>query len=600
MRASFHLIFLFVFCVSGVLAENLPHANIDAKQVDSGEPLYLNGQWWFHFGEHLSVEQIEERILNKTLSTIDVPNTWNEAVAKISDVPYQHGIATFVLPLSLSEKPSSHMSLLVKYVGGGYRILWQPNDIFESSEIIATSGDWQYGQYSSAEAQSFPFDIDSDGLLIVYVAKSNVFKGGIRQPILIQQRDVLQQKMLLDWLVRSLLIGAMLIMGLHYFVQYFYSSRTKSALFIALVCFVAVIRSMCTAGMMDLLLSYLTPYHYNYRIRFEYLTLLYAPYTFFLFFNAMVPKVIPAIVAKLALSITLLLTLSMVVFPLAKVTQLLPVYQLYLLSWVAIVGFYTFVSAVKNLPYSRLMFASTFVVIFGTVNDIIASRSATYNIMLVEYALFVFLFLQALLVGHQLRAGMHDAIRLFAEKKLLEKGLTKAVLASQQDHLTGLYNRLALNDRIQQFETDENFRDQTMGVILFDIDHFKNVNDAHGHDVGDEILVFIASLLHGHALRNSDFKCRYGGEEFLLILPGSNLMHTTEVADSIRKRIEASVAYAHEETEICITASFGVSVYEPAELIEFKEVITQADQALYRAKRSGRNRVETFLGLTNA
>jgi len=581
-------------------AEGMPHATIDLERLAVGLPINLDGPWWFYFGEHLSVEQIEDRIAANAFSTFDVPDTWNDVVKPLTDSPYQHGIATFVLPIAMAEKPEFHISIVLKYVGGGYRVLWQPNNIFAATEIIATSGDWQQGLYSGSEAQSYPFDIDSDGLLIVYIAKQNIFKGGIRQPIFLQKRDILQKQSLLDWSIRSLLIGALLIMALHYLVQYFYSSRSRSALYISLVCFVAVIRSMCTAGMMDLMLSYITPYHYNYRIRLEYLTLLYAPYTFFLFFTAMIPNIVPQFLSKVAMVLTVLLTMTMVIFPLAKVTQWLPVYQIYLLMWVLIVGFYTFVSAWQNLPYSRLMYASTFVVILGTVNDIVASRSPTYNLMIVEFALFVFLFLQAMLVGHQMREGMVNALRLSAEKKILEKGLNKAVFASQQDHLTGLYNRLALKDKIREFEIDENYRNQTMGVILFDIDHFKAVNDTYGHDIGDEILVFIASLLHGHALRNSDFKCRYGGEEFLLILPSSNLMHTSEVADTIRKRIEASIAYAVHETEISVTASFGVSVYEPDESIPFKEVITQADQALYHAKRNGRNRVETFLGLANA
>lgn len=130
-------------------------------------------------------------------------------------------------------------------------------------------------------------------------------------------------------------------------------------------------------------------------------------------------------------------------------------------------------------------------------------------------------------------------------------------------------------------------RSQTpVTMIMFDIDHFKDVNDRHGHLCGDAVLSTIGKRMKD-VLRGSDLKCRYGGEEFLVLLPETPLHGARRVAETLRREIaERPVPWAGEA--LTITASFGLAQTLPGE-VNVEAVIARADQALYRAKDDGRN-----------
>ncbi len=152
------------------------------------------------------------------------------------------------------------------------------------------------------------------------------------------------------------------------------------------------------------------------------------------------------------------------------------------------------------------------------------------------------------------------------------------------DPLTRLYNRRFLHTRLtQEFERAERYG-RTFSVALLDLDHFKRVNDLCGHLAGDETLEGVAQLLRDHT-RTVDVAGRWGGEEFLLLLPELPLTAATEVAERFRLRLGAH-AFGHS----CpTTASFGVAEFSPGETLE--SLLTRADRALYVAKAQGRNRV---------
>ena len=130
---------------------------------------------------------------------------------------------------------------------------------------------------------------------------------------------------------------------------------------------------------------------------------------------------------------------------------------------------------------------------------------------------------------------------------------------------------------------------------MLDIDHFKKVNDTYGHPAGDVCLKYVADCIKHYASRDSDICCRYGGEEFVIILPSTPLNHAADVANKIRKDI-SKTPVKWDKHEIPLTASFGVSSVIPSS-IEKKHrqyLVNQADQALYEAKGQGRDRVVVF------
>ncbi len=153
------------------------------------------------------------------------------------------------------------------------------------------------------------------------------------------------------------------------------------------------------------------------------------------------------------------------------------------------------------------------------------------------------------------------------------------------DGLTGLFNRAYFDATIEQ-ETARSLRSKKpLSLLLIDLDHFKNINDTHGHQAGDQVLEKVALALREQS-RSSDTVCRYGGEEFAIILPETPRSHAQMVAERIRHKISAL------DCGFTVTASIGINCAERPEGLVPQTLIAGADEALYAAKRNGRNRCE--------
>jgi diguanylate cyclase (GGDEF)-like protein/PAS domain S-box-containing protein len=160
-----------------------------------------------------------------------------------------------------------------------------------------------------------------------------------------------------------------------------------------------------------------------------------------------------------------------------------------------------------------------------------------------------------------------------------------------RDVLTGLHNRRYLYEALPGEIIRARREENPVSIMMMDIDHFKRVNDTYGHVAGDEVLKEIAHLLTIFA-RGSDIACRYGGEEFLLVLLGANLEAALKRAEQLRQKCAEAIIY-HEGHQIQVTLSFGVAVY-PKHGSSVDEVLNNADRALYISKQTGRNRVTVW------
>ena len=169
---------------------------------------------------------------------------------------------------------------------------------------------------------------------------------------------------------------------------------------------------------------------------------------------------------------------------------------------------------------------------------------------------------------------------------LLERKSEKFKKIASTDPLTGLYNRMKFAELYRSGYTIMMQRNNTMSLIMIDLDHFKDVNDNYGHNVGDKVLKEISTLFLG-ILRNVDVLCRWGGEEFVALLPTADLEQTAKIAEKIRHAIDS-----HKSNETPhVTASFGVTQIREGDTLD--EAINRADRALYDAKDAGRNCVRT-------
>jgi len=160
------------------------------------------------------------------------------------------------------------------------------------------------------------------------------------------------------------------------------------------------------------------------------------------------------------------------------------------------------------------------------------------------------------------------------------------------DPLTSLYNRRFGMVRLTEEFSRAVRNNIPLGIIMFDIDHFKAINDTYGHTVGDRALVNISKISR-MAIREGDFLIRFGGEEFLVILPGASKDDTQFVAERLRHMVEDS-SINHGSQQIKITISAGYSSYPENDVVDENTLVTIADKALYTAKETGRNKVVCY------
>ena len=157
------------------------------------------------------------------------------------------------------------------------------------------------------------------------------------------------------------------------------------------------------------------------------------------------------------------------------------------------------------------------------------------------------------------------------------------------DALTGLNNRRAFFDIAEPLFAYCKRNQQPISAVMLDVDHFKKINDSYGHAAGDIALRNLAHLIKTH-LRESDIPCRFGGEEFVVLLPNTNITEAVEMANLLKKRMLESTIALCDENALSLTASFGIA--ENGETVE--DLLNNADKAMYAAKNSGRNHVMSY------
>ncbi|HUX02645.1 MAG TPA: diguanylate cyclase [Phycisphaerae bacterium] len=174
----------------------------------------------------------------------------------------------------------------------------------------------------------------------------------------------------------------------------------------------------------------------------------------------------------------------------------------------------------------------------------------------------------------------------------LERANAELKRLAATDSLTELVNRRQANILLEREIARSRRAESPVGIVMIDLDRFKIINDTHGHDVGDAVLVHVARTLRSR-LRSTDIVARYGGDEFLLVLPDTGLEDAARVADVLRDRME-SVPVSCGAAQVFLRASFGVTVLRPGENSTITDLVRMADEAMYSAKGLGGGRVVTW------
>ena len=222
-------------------------------------------------------------------------------------------------------------------------------------------------------------------------------------------------------------------------------------------------------------------------------------------------------------------------------------------------------------------------VIFITANSDEESIDLAYESGGIDYVTKPFKALE-LLARIKTQLNMQD---LFND---LEESHNQLKLLASQDHMTKLYNRRYFSE-ISTTILELAIRHQKpLSLMMIDIDKFKKINDTYGHHIGDIVIISLANTLK-ELSRKSDVVCRFGGEEFLILLPETDIVGADSIAEKIRKSVEETLVDIEEEQRLKYTISTGISEVKIKEETNLEETIQRADEALYKAKEGGRNRV---------
>ena len=168
----------------------------------------------------------------------------------------------------------------------------------------------------------------------------------------------------------------------------------------------------------------------------------------------------------------------------------------------------------------------------------------------------------------------------------------KLNLEANTDAHTGCYNKGYFNNAIALEVKKSKVTGEPLSLILFDLDHFKHLNDNYGHDAGDYVLKTMAEVIRENGSRDNDIFARYGGEEFVILLPKTNLKQAFEIAERLRKLVEQT-DFIYDNQKLPVTASIGVADYRKG-VNTGTDLFKRVDSAVYKAKEGGRNQVQFF------
>ena len=191
---------------------------------------------------------------------------------------------------------------------------------------------------------------------------------------------------------------------------------------------------------------------------------------------------------------------------------------------------------------------------------------------------------------NELLARARTQVRKRRYTERLRDNVQMSIEMAITDALTSLFNRRYMESHLGTLVEQASARNKPLAVLVLDIDYFKSINDSHGHDAGDDVLREFALRIK-RSIRGIDLACRYGGEEFVIVMPETDMAVAAMVAERLRRRIAAEpFAIQQGARNIPVTISIGLAALRGRNE-NAATVLKRADQALYRAKRDGRNRV---------
>lgn len=554
----------------------------------------LEGRWAFHWQQQLSPQDWQ------TLQSpwFDLPATWDKKGA--GEVVYDgQGYATFTAKL-INLPSGIRWSLIIPEQSTAFRLFVNDDLVAEGGIAgVSLSSSEAYSGNQIVELGALP----QDSKITWHISNFHHASGGPWQALMIGP----QSELLLHYMVKSfdqsLVIALALLTSLFLIIQYFIDRRDKASLLLSAFALVIGVR----VGIMDtqVLYQFIGALPWQLHIRVLYFTMLIAAPLILYWQHYIFPVELSLITARRVSYVFLPALIIVLIFPSSWFTELLMFFQFMLIAVVAIYGW----SLIKVILHKRrggyYIVSGALLLSVCVLHDIaMYSQWLSVSRLWLTYGLLGFLFSlavnmlylkaeqkqqverlseQLVIANKQLEARVAQRTIELAEKAdALEEANDKLKVLANIDGLTGILNRRAFVEQLEMFARIK----PNVALIMIDIDHFKQVNDNHGHGVGDQVLKRLSSVLID-AKRENDRVGRFGGEEFIILLQDISAAGLDSYCQRLLKKIKG-IDFTDIAPLSGITVSMGTTM---AVLLEknIDVLIQQADEAMYYVKNNGRD-----------
>jgi len=574
-------IWLLFGCSNGLLFYNdkVVDGYIDLSLCNfEQEIVRLDGNWEFFWGKFLDPGYLKVTE-NKKVNYIAVPGTWNKYVLDGKNI---NGDGYAAYRLTFNAVGRERLALKLPRIYTAYKLYVNGNLVADGGKI-GVSKKTMTPQYLPQLA--FFDSQPGNNEIIINVSNFYHRNGGITESIMLGSEKNIIKMQYRNVAFELILIGGMLIMSLHHIVIYTLRRQNISSLYFGIFCFLIGLRTTLVGERtFNLVFS---NYSWELAQKLEILSFYAGVPVILMFFSKILPRVFNNRVIRLINSIAAFFVIFVLLNPARIYTEVIPIYQIFTIFIIV----YILISFIRSYKEKEegigLIMAGGLTLMVTSINDLIylsqwfndrGRSDILRNIFrrgnLSSIGQLIFVFLISIVLAKRFSASL--------EQREL----------SYKDALTGLWNRRHY-DMIIQNEWNRNLRyKRSISLMMIDIDYFKQYNDLYGHKAGDECLIRIAQVMQEYFRRSTDQVIRYGGEEFVVIMPEQTQDEVILIAENLRKQIE-DLNIDHDGSGICkyVTVSIGVAYTVPSQEKSHEALFLAADKAMYQAKNAGRNRV---------
>jgi len=577
------LMFMYTLTTSASPLDNglvVKKGHIYLSGSSSSAVVTLSGEWNF-----LPNQLVRSQSDSKNWTSLQVPSEWSRAVSPENGLE----LGTYALNIHGLE-PGTMYAVHLGEIGAVARVFANGQFIGKTGELNPEHG----GPEASFARPIYSFNA-RQGIneITLQVANGDLAVGGMWQKILFGTADTLYQHRLLRSALEMFFIGGIFLLGMYYFWVYLLWPGQHSSMLLALYSFLVALKSVFSGQ--QVLFTAIPSIPDMLGIRLAHLATVIAVPVLLQFFRFLYPGITGKAGIRLSCGAALLQSLIIVFFPphIFQVSAFMyhGVIALHV-PYVAWIFYRARRRGDSGVPIGVIGFA---VLLLTGTNDILHDQGAIQTTYMWNIGFFCFLFAQSILQAYRFRTINEESelVKLNLKQAVakrtaqLTRERNKLSQIAKTDGLTGLHNRRYGMEQLQKELNRVRRYGGCMVVALIDIDNFKVINDTHGHLAGDQVLIRIGTLFT-EELRRVDFSARWGGEEFLLFFPNTDLENGKIVLEKLRKNFNSHIF--HSKTEpFSVSFSYGLSDFNGGEE-GIEEVLQHCDYALYHAKETGRNR----------